>query len=125
MANLGLEFEQAITKKIRRPDEDHFFVDLLQDGGVELRQDGPWLVASAAQVAPAAFVAEVLLEWVPCHTKLRRAARPMGQVRAHLEHALQFDRSAQDRFVAGLREHLDDPGRCARRPCSLAPCSRE
>ena len=52
MADLGLEFEEATVKRARRSDDESFFAPLLEDAGMELRSDGPWLMTTAAQVPP-------------------------------------------------------------------------
>ena len=52
MADLGLEFEEATVKRTRRSDDESFFAPLLEDAGMELRSDGPWLMTTAAQVPP-------------------------------------------------------------------------
>ncbi|KAJ1488751.1 hypothetical protein T484DRAFT_1782303 [Baffinella frigidus] len=106
VADLAGSFEEATAKRTRRSDDESFFAPLLEDAGMELRTDGPWLMTTQAQ-APPPLAEHHKVEGVAANDGLCIVA----QVRTHLERALQYERSAQERFVAGLREHLDDPDR--------------
>lgn len=52
VADLAGSFEEATAKRTRRSDDESFFAPLLEDAGMELRTDGPWLMTTQAQAPP-------------------------------------------------------------------------